>query len=327
MPLHLDDLAALDGSSQERTGQPLQLPLDDIDEDPEQPRREFDDEALRELAATIRERGVRQPVSVRPAPRRAGRWLLNFGARRLRACKLAGLQTIPAFVDHTADNYDQVIENEQREGLKPVELALFIQRCLSMGHKQADIARRLGKSRQWVTLATAMIDPPDWLLDLYRQGRCRGMMELYDLRRLHGECPQQVERWLQGRATITRDGVAALRSEIAVRAAAGTPRSTGIEASSGTLPGRINVASSAETGGLALPAMPRTVSLRVRVEMEGRDYELVTSMAPAVEGQFYIRPIEGGQKVLVAAEALKLKGFIGGESPSSGLTAAKPAST
>ena len=114
------------------------------------------------------------------------RWVLNFGARRLRASKLAGLTTIPAFVDASADSYDQVIENEQREGLKPLELALFVQKRLALGDKQADIAKNLGKSRQWVTLATALIEPPDWLLQAYRDGRCRGMNELYELRRLHG---------------------------------------------------------------------------------------------------------------------------------------------
>lgn len=180
MPLQLDDLAGLDAPSPTASGEPLQLPVADIDEDPEQPRHEFDANALQELAATIRERGVRQPVSVRPHLQAAGRWVLNFGARRLRASRLAGLDTIPAFVDTTADRYDQVIENEQREGLKPLELALFVQKRLALGDRQADIARQLGRSRQWVTLATALIEAPDWLLQAYREGRCRGMNELYE---------------------------------------------------------------------------------------------------------------------------------------------------
>jgi ParB family transcriptional regulator, chromosome partitioning protein len=118
MPLQLDDLAALDAPAEQSTGQPLMLATDAIDEDPQQPRHEFDSNALNELAQTIRERGVRQPISVRPELQRAGRWVLNFGARRLRASRLAGLKVIPAFIDTTADSYDQLIENEQREGLK-----------------------------------------------------------------------------------------------------------------------------------------------------------------------------------------------------------------
>ena len=214
MPLQLDDLAALDAPTLDAVGLPLMLAIDTVDEDAEQPRHEFDANALQELADTIRERGVRQPISVRPNLRQSGRWILNFGARRLRAARLAGLMQIPAFIDTTADDYDQVIENEQREGLRPLELAMFVQKRLALGDNQSEVARRLGKSRQWVTLATAMIEPPDWLLELYRQGRCRGMMELYELRRLHGEQPQVIEAWVRDRDSITRDGVAALRAEL-----------------------------------------------------------------------------------------------------------------
>src|SRR4051812_37770370 len=124
-------------------GQPLMLPIDAIDEDADQPRTEFDEESLRELAETIARRGVRQPISVRPHPDQAKRWVLNFGARRLRASKLAGRTDIPAFVDEAADSYDQVIENEQRKALRPLELAMFVKRRLARGESQAEIARML----------------------------------------------------------------------------------------------------------------------------------------------------------------------------------------
>jgi ParB family chromosome partitioning protein len=175
MSLQLDDLNLLDAPESGDNGKPLNLSLDSIDEDPSQPRQEFDEESLRELADTIAQRGVKQPISVRPHPDQPDRWMLNFGARRLRASRLAGKTHIPAFVDLAADSYDQVIENEQREPLKPLELALFVQRRVACGESQADIARRLGKSRQYITFATAMIDAPDWLLTAYRDGRCRGL--------------------------------------------------------------------------------------------------------------------------------------------------------
>ena len=129
--------------------------------------------------------------------------------------KLVGKFDIPAFVDKTADSYDQVIENEQREGLKPLELALFVQRRLAAGDTQAVIARRLGKSRQYVTMATALIDAPDWLISAYREGRCRGLNELYELRKLAGDHPQYVESWTADRDAITRDRVTALRADLA----------------------------------------------------------------------------------------------------------------
>jgi ParB family chromosome partitioning protein len=173
VPLQLDDLQLLDSASPIPSGTPLLLPVDLIDEDPAQPRIEFDETSLTELAETIAQRGVRQPVSVRHHPECAGRWMLNFGARRLRASKMAGKTDIPAFVDEATDFYDQIIENEQRESLKPLELALFVQRRMRAGESQADIAKRLAKSRQYVTFATALIDAPDWLLTAYRDGRCR----------------------------------------------------------------------------------------------------------------------------------------------------------
>jgi len=210
MSLQLDDLALLDESGQQIEGKPLLISIDVIDEDPAQPRREFDEESLRELAETIAQRGVRQPVSVRPHPERSGRWMLNFGARRLRASRLAGKTDIPVFIDETADSYDQVIENEHREGLKPIELALFIKRELDAGRSQTEIARRLGKTPPYIAYVCSMIDPPDWLLALYRAGRCRGVKELYDLRRLHGMHGDAVIAWIGDRQFIARADIAEL---------------------------------------------------------------------------------------------------------------------
>ena len=195
-------------------GVPLQLAVDAIDEDPSQPRQEFDAEPLQQLAASIAERGVLQAISVRRHPDREDRWILNFGARRLRASKLAGRSQIPAFVNETANSYDQVIENEQREGLKPLELALFIQRRLASGESQTDIARQMGKSRAYVTYAMALIDAPDWLMSVYREGRCRGLHELYELRRFHEAAPRVVEDWLNGAGTVTRVNLQTLKERL-----------------------------------------------------------------------------------------------------------------
>ena len=214
MALPLDQLDLLATPADLLAGAPLQLPIDAIEEDPDQPRQEFDPDGLAELAETIKERGVRQPISVRRHPEKPDRWMLNFGARRLRASKLIGKLDIPAFVDNTADSYDQVIENEQREGLKPLELALFVQRRLAAGDTQAVIARCLGKSRAYVTYAMALVDAPDWLMAAYREGRCRGLRELYELRRAGEESGPQAESWVQARRAITRSDVADLKSAI-----------------------------------------------------------------------------------------------------------------
>lgn len=215
------DLSGLDDTHiEQRSGVPLDLPIDAVDEDPEQPRIEFDEAALAELAETIRDRGVRQPVSVRPHPDRPGRWILNFGARRLRASVLAGRRTVPAFVDVAADGYDQIIENEQRQNLQPLELALFVQRRLRAGETQAEVARRLGKSRAYVTYVAALIDAPDPVLALYRSGRCRGLTELYDVRRLYEAQPHAVAEWFNSAGKVTRTDVERLKNELLSRRAA-----------------------------------------------------------------------------------------------------------
>jgi len=327
MPLQLDDLAALDAPTLENTGQPLMLPVESIDEDPEQPRREFEDNRLEDLAETIRARGVRQPISVRPNLQAPGRWMLNFGARRLRASKMAGLAEIPAFIDTTADSYDQVIENEQREGLRPLELALFVQKRIALGDNQAEIAKRLGKSRQWVTLATALIEPPDWLLMAYREGRCRGTNELYDLRRLHGEHGDAVEAWAAQQPTITRDRLAEFRATLE-RCTAPVPAPAGTAAqptgAADDDPGA-DVATQTPPRGQASPADPRGASTRpvspdapirsdqrVHVEFEGHDYQLVVSVIPDHAGCMYVRPLTGGPRRLAPVASLKLLGFVGG---------------
>ncbi len=318
MPLQLDDLAALDAPIAEISGRPMMLPIAAIDEDSDQPRHEFDSNALQVLADTIRERGVRQPISVRPNLQRAGRWLLNFGARRLRASKLAGLMEIPAFIDTTADSYDQVIENEQREPLKPLELSLFVQKRLALGDNQAEIARRLGKSRQWVTLTTALIEAPGWLLDAYRDGRCTGMNELYEIRRLHGEHPQIIETWVAGQAAITRDRIGLLRSELENTAAQSDADliaaevASAQEARAGASPDQPSPPLHSDIAALPPPAKqsPRT-HLRIHVDFDGQDYQFVVSVAPPKPGHLYVRPLVGGPRRVAAASALKLLGFVG----------------
>jgi ParB family chromosome partitioning protein len=158
MSLPLDHLDLLDAPIAPSAGTPLMLRIVDIDEDPSQPRREFDDEPLQQLAQSIAQRGVLQAISVRRHPGQADRWILNFGARRLRASKIAGRTEIPATVNEAATSYDQVIENEHREGLKPLELALFVRSRLALGETQAEIARRLSKSPTLITMVCAMID-------------------------------------------------------------------------------------------------------------------------------------------------------------------------
>jgi len=221
MTLLLDGLDLLNAPVNLVAGAPLQLPLELIDEDPDQPRKDFDQVTLAELTDSVKARGVLQAISVRRHPVTPDRWMVNFGARRLRASRLAGKPTIPAYVDNAMDSYDQVIENEQRESLSPLELAMFVQKKLQSGARSSEIARTLGKSRGYLTFIGALIDPPAWLLELYRSGRCRGISELYELRKLHESQPEAVAQWIEGRAHVSRADVQAFKERLASVAQAG----------------------------------------------------------------------------------------------------------
>lgn len=150
------DLSALDGGldldagpviqeviKEVSDGKPMLLPIGDVEPDPDQPRKEFDEDKIVELAESIAATGIRSPVSVRPHPTKPGKWMLNFGERRYRAAQVVGLDVIPAFVDGTSDTYAQVIENLQREDLTPMELATFIADRINAKEKRATLPRSL----------------------------------------------------------------------------------------------------------------------------------------------------------------------------------------
>lgn len=161
-------------------GKPLVLPLDAIEEDPDQPRREFDPEALQELADSISAKGVKSPISVRPHPTAADRYIINHGARRWRASKLAGKTEIPVFIDENHDDIDQLAENIQRENLSTREIVDAIAKMLASNKKQADIARELGKSKTWVSKHVALTNLPAPLAELLATGRCKDASTLYE---------------------------------------------------------------------------------------------------------------------------------------------------
>jgi len=129
------------------------IPVEQIEENPFQPRLEFDEEKLAELAASIAVHGVVQPITVRYMGK--DRFQLISGERRLRASKLAGLEQIPAYI-RTANDQTllemALIENIQREDLNPLEIAITYQRLIdecSLIHD--DLAKRVGKDRSSVT--------------------------------------------------------------------------------------------------------------------------------------------------------------------------------
>ena len=127
--------------------------IESIEVNPNQPRTKFDEEALRELAESIKTYGLIQPITVRPIAN--GKYQLISGERRLRACKLAGLQEIPTYV-RTVDEMQSIqmalVENIQREDLNALEIALSYQRLVDeFGFTQEEVSDKVGKNRTTIT--------------------------------------------------------------------------------------------------------------------------------------------------------------------------------
>ena len=130
-----------------------EIPLEQIEANPNQPRREFDEEALQELANSINEIGIIQPITLRQVAE--NKFQIIAGERRWRASQLAGLQAIPAYIRTIKDESIMelaLVENIQREDLKAIEIALAYEHLLSAeGMTQERVSERVGKSRTAIT--------------------------------------------------------------------------------------------------------------------------------------------------------------------------------
>jgi ParB family chromosome partitioning protein len=150
-----------------------QLPVELIVPNPNQPRHRFDEDALVALSESIKERGVLQPVLVRPLP--AGTYELIAGERRWRAAGGAGLETMPAIVrtDTTATTLElALIENMAREDLNPIEEARACEALTEeLGLTREEVGRRVGRGRVAVSNLLRLLDLPDEALELIEQER------------------------------------------------------------------------------------------------------------------------------------------------------------
>lgn len=148
------------------------LPLREIEPDPDQPRKTFDDETLAELSASIAEHGLLQPIAVRPKP--SGGYLIVAGERRWRASRMAGLTEVPVIVKDVTDEQAMelaLVENLQREDLDPVEEAAGIRELMTRCDlTQEQAARKLGKSRSALANSLRLLSLPETVLELLKSG-------------------------------------------------------------------------------------------------------------------------------------------------------------
>jgi ParB family transcriptional regulator, chromosome partitioning protein len=252
-----------------------ELPVELIKPNPHQPRSRFDEEALVALAESLRERGVLQPVLVRPVP--GGTYELIAGERRWRAAQLAGFDLVPALVrpQDDAESLElALIENMAREDLNPIEEARACALLVDeLGLTREEIGKRVGRSRVAVSNLLRLLDLPDEVLDLLvdgglseGHGRALLMAPDHDDRRRLARTAA-AEGWTV-RETERRAREAAGRDEPGDGNAAGAPRAGGRRFH----PDQVEAA--ARLGD----ALGRALGADVRVAPRGEGYKLTLDL-------------------------------------------------
>ena len=211
-----------------RTSGVRNVPLDRIEANPENPRLVFEESALEELAASIREHGVLQPVLVRP--RGPNQFQLVAGERRWRAAKIAGLAAIPALVEDLDDDVAleiAVIENLQREDLSPLEEASIYDRMIKdHGYSVRKLAQKLGKDKGYLENRLRLADAPQEVRDLVSL-RKDTLSHAYELMKV--DDPKKRKR-LAGQVARGELSLVKLREKIEGRPARVAPEDEGPEA-------------------------------------------------------------------------------------------------
>lgn len=148
------------------------IDINDIKPNEKQPRKNFDEEKLEELASSIREHGLIQPVILRQASKG---YEIVAGERRWRACRKAGFKEIPAIIKELTDEQNMlitIIENMQREDLDPIEEAEGLNQMItSFGMTQEEVSKSVGKSRPYITNALRLLKLPEIVRDFLSEGK------------------------------------------------------------------------------------------------------------------------------------------------------------
>jgi ParB family chromosome partitioning protein len=255
------------------------IPVGMITANPRQPRTSIDDETLQALAASIGERGVLQPILVRPLP--DGSYELIAGERRWRAAQLAGLEQVPALVRDRADAEAlevALIENMAREDLNPVEEARACAALVEeLGLTREDVGRRVGRSRVAVSNLMRLLDLPDDTLELIAKG---------SLTEGHGRAlllaPEHADRRRLGRDAASNDW-SVRATEAQARALSTKPASsTAKRRAAADHPDQLEAAERiAETLGtvLGIEVKVRATTLGYRAELQFADPDEAVALA------------------------------------------------
>lgn len=187
-----------------------------INPDPNQPRKNFDETALQELADDIKKNGLIQPIVVRDDLEHPGKFIVVAGERRLKAAKMAGLTKIRSIVgtyDDSQLGYVQIAENAKRDDLKFYELAEFIVSRSELGEKQTEIAEKLGISKSQLSLYMIWKDAPEFLKAA--KDKFSSIRTFFDVAKLADEFSSDVETFIKNSdSEISRADIAALKKKL-----------------------------------------------------------------------------------------------------------------
>ncbi|MGY1751301.1 ParB/RepB/Spo0J family partition protein [Modestobacter sp. SYSU DS0511] len=219
-----------------------EVPVGDVVPNPKQPRQVFDDEALEELAHSVREFGLLQPIVVREAGE--GRFELIMGERRLRAARAAGLEAVPAIVRDTTDDAmlrDALLENIHRVQLNPLEEAAAYQQLLEeFGATHEELAARIGRSRSQVTNTIRLMKLPVKVqtrvaAGVISAGHARALLGLPDAEAQDALATRIVAEGMSVRATEEAVALAVAESPTAARRSQRKISAPGVEDLAGRL--------------------------------------------------------------------------------------------
>lgn len=279
----LDSLLGEGGRTQAGDGTRT-LSLDQIEPDPNQPRRHFDGQALEELARSIKERGVIQPLVVRPS---GNRFRLVAGERRWRASKLAGLRDVPVVVRELDESQVfelALIENIQRADLNAMEEAEAYRRLIDQhGHTQARLAEIVGKSRSHVANALRLLELPEPVRAMVEDGRlsmghARAVLSAPD--------PEAAAR------AAVADNLSVRDTEARVRAARPKPKARR-RAAPPAPPGAPDTEMDADLAALG-KQLGEQLGVEVRVTNDGGRGEVVLSYADLEQLDLICQRLSGG---------------------------------
>jgi ParB family chromosome partitioning protein len=182
----------------------LAIPLSQIIEDKNQPRKDFHDEHWLDFVSDIKRRGVQTPIHVRPTVE--GIYTIIHGARRYRASLEAELSTIAAIVQQDAvifDDYSQVLENTKRANMAAMDIALFIKKRIAAGDSKGKIAELLSESASYISFHLALTEMPALVETAYKAGKVKGAQLVYQLNKLYDESPRLTESIISHHDEIT----------------------------------------------------------------------------------------------------------------------------